>query len=310
VWIGAALLVGMGLSVLARRRWLRWPVWGAALALIWLPSRVDSQPIYNSYLREAFAYVNGHAAPGDVLILRDGTLFTAAGYYDARLPWIGLPPDKLTDVNRFLFVDEALDGLETLVDQNHARRVWVVAWQGHIMDPQNLAEGLLEAIGDPQPLPGAFGFGDVPVSLYALRDPPHALRERIDSLQPVVQTPPDGPIYLGGYVLNRSPVPHGGAVLIHTWWQRGASVMPGMRVSARLYTPDGAFYAQLDQPPVAASFGQENWRVGSAVLSRFTLWVPPEMPSGPAEVRIVLYDADGSFEPITVVVAPFEIRDQ
>ncbi len=309
VWVGASLLIGVGLSALARCRWGRWPVWGAALLVMWLPAQADRQPVYNSYLREAFGYINRHAEPGDVLVLRDGTLFTAAGYYDAALPWIGLPDNKLTDVNQFLFFDEAITGLQVRVDQNHAQRVWVLAWQGHIMDPQNLVAGILESIGQPQPLPDSYGFGDVSVALYVLRESPQQLRETVSSLRPVVQTPPDGPIYLGGEVINTGPVPHGGIVLIHTWWLRGEALRPGVRVSVRLYDPGGAFYAQLDQPPVAASFGQEHWRPGSPILSRFVLWVPGDMPAGPAEVKLVLYDIGGTFEPITVPVDRFTVAD-
>jgi hypothetical protein len=308
-WIGLSLLIGMGLATLDWLRGLKWPVWAAALFVVWLPASAHFPPIYNSYLREAFGYVNGHAEPGDVLVLRDGTLFTAAGYYGAHIPWIGLPPDKLTNVNRFLFLDEAITDLERLVDQHTARRVWVIAWQGQIMDPQNLVAGVLEAIGDPQPLPDAFGFGDVSVSLYRRNVSPRSLYERVAALTPLVQAPPDGPVYLGGYLLTAGPVPHGGIVLIQTWWRRGAAVIPGVRVSVRLYDPDGRFYAQLDQPPVSASFGQELWQTDSPILSRFTLQVPQEMPSGPAEVKLVLYDIQGTFEPITVVVGDFEVKD-
>lgn len=309
VWIGAALLLGSGLSVLGRFRRGRWLVWVGALLVVWLPAHANLQPVYNSYLREAFGYINEYAEPGDVLVLRDGTLFTAAGYYDAVLPWAGLPGEKLTDVNRFLFFDEAITGLERLIERNHARRVWVVAWQGHIMDPQNLVQGILESIGDAQPLPGAYGFGDVTVSLYALHDSPGTVADVVGDLHPLAQVPPDGPIYLGGEVLTRRPVPHGGIVLVHTWWQRGAAVMPGMRASVRLYAPDGAFYAQHDQPPVAASFGQELWKPSSPIFSRFVLWVPETMPPGPADVRLVLYDMDGTFEPVTVPVGEFVVVD-
>jgi hypothetical protein len=85
--------------------------------------------------------------------------------------------------------------------------------------------------------------------------------------------------------------------------------MPGMRVSVRLYDASGSFYVQFDQPPVSPSFGQENWQPGSPILSRFMLWVPPTMPSGPAEVRLLIYDMEGTFEPITVPVDHVEIRD-
>jgi hypothetical protein len=305
VWIGAALAFGAGLAALDRWRWRRWPIWAAALLVVALPARVDTRPIYDSRLREAFAYINANAQPDDVLILRDGTLFTAAGYYGTDLPWIGLPPDQLTDVKRFLFFDEALDDLETLAQGRIVHRAWVVSWQGDIMDPQNLVAGIFEALDDPVPIP--LGFGDVSVSLYRLRQPPDTLRERVAQLGLPVQMPPDGPVYEGGYILNQGPMPRGGTVKLQTWWQRGTVVMPGLRVSVRLYDADGNDHTQIDQPPVSASFGQENWLPGSPILSRFTLLVPLDMPPGPAEVRLILYDAGGAFEPITVVVGRLDI---
>lgn len=306
-WLGAALLIGLGLAAVAPRRWLRWPVWIAALALVWLPARADLRPVYDSHLREAFAYINQNAQDGDVLVLRDGTLFTAAGYYSAAMPWIGLPPDKLTDVERTLFFDEAVTDLQALVARENARRAWVVAWQGHIMDPQDLVAGILEAVGDPQPI--GRPFGDVYVSLYDLHDAPRALAERVGAMRPSVQTPPDGPIYLGGYVVETAPTRRGGIVHVHTWWQRGDTVMPDMRVSVRLYDEEGTFYSQLDQPPVAPWFGQEHWQPGSPVLSRFTLWVPAEVPAGTVDVRMLLYDMGGSFEPIPVEIGSIEVLE-
>lgn len=309
VWIALALLLGGGLAALDRLKGWRVVLTLAVLALVWLPAQADLHPTYNSYLREAFAYINAHAQDGDVLVLRDGTLFTAAEYYDVAIPWIGLPPEKLTDVRHFLFVDRALDDLDTLIQTHEARRVWVFAWQGQIMDPQDLVNGVLEFIGDPQPLPGAFGFGDVSVTLYALRDDPAALRTYLDTRAPEVETPNGGPVYYGGRVLNAGPVPHGGFVLIHTWWQRGTVVMPEMRVSVRLYDRAGNFYAQIDQPPVSPSFGQENWPPDTLVLSRFLLWVPPEMPDGPAEVRFLIYHMRNRFDPISVPVGEIEVHD-
>ncbi len=301
-WLGAALIVGVGLAALRRARWLRWPVWAGALLVLWLPATASYPPTYNSYLCEAFAYVRQHAAPGDVLVLRDGTLFTAAGYYEAAVPWIGLPPDRLTDVNRFLFFDEAITALDALIGAHDAQRVWVLSWQGDIMDPQNLVGGMLEYLGEPEPLPGAFGFGDVSLACYRLLRDPADLRARVDALQPVMQAPPDGPLYLGGYVLGADVVPRGGMVRLHTWWQRGATVMPEVRASVRLYADDGHFYTQHDQPPAGSSFGQENWAAGEPVLGRYALIVPLDMPLGEAEVRLILYDMRGAFAPVEVVV--------
>ena len=308
-WPGAALIAGVGLAALKQARWPRWPVWAGALLVLWLPATASYPPTYNSYLREAFAYLRQHAEAGDVLVLRDGTLFTAAGYYDAAVPWIGLPPDKLTDVNRFLFFDEAVAALDALIDAHGAERVWVLAWQGEIMDPQNLVGGMLEYLGEPEPLPGAFGFGDVSLARYRLLRDPADLRTRVDALQAVVQAPPDGPLFLGGTVLGADSVPREGVVRLHTWWRRGESVMPDVRASVRLYADDGRLYAQADQPPAGPSFGQENWALGQPVLGRYALTVPPDMPPGPAEVRLILYDMQGAFAPIEVVVDRLTISE-
>jgi len=305
-WIGAALLIGLGLAALARLRWLRWPLWVAALLIIWLPASAHYPPIYDSQLREAFDYIRAHAQPGDALILRDGTLFTAAGYYDSAVPWIGLPPDKLTDVNRFLRFHEALDGVEGLINRYEAKRIWIVSWQGHIMDPEDLVTGVLEYIGDPQPIERPFG--DVYVSLYALHDRPRALYERVIDLQPVAQAPPHGPAYYGGYVLEQRPVPRGGVVRVQTWWKRGETIMPNLRISIRLYGSNGVMYLQQDQPPVAWSFGQEHWEPGIPILSRFSLPVPYEIPPGPVEVQLVLYDMKGAFDPFPIPVDTFEVE--
>lgn len=302
-------MIAIGIVSLERLRPVRWLAIAVVLTIVWLPARAELPFTYNSYLREAFDYINTHAQPGDVLILRDGTLFTAADYYNVQVPWIGLPPEKITNVKRFLFAEEALQYTDDLVRAHDAQRVWVLTWQGQIMDPQDIVSGILEVIGDPQPLSDAYGFGDVSLRLYRLHDTPELLRTQIKMLNPLVETPHGGPLYHGGYVLNDTPVAHGGIVLVHTWWERGPAVIPEVRVSVRLYDPDGNFYAQQDQPPVNPSFGQENWRPNELILSRFALWVPPEMPTGPAEVRLVIYHMRGVFEPIDVRVGTFEIRD-
>jgi len=316
MWLSASLLFGLGLGALIRFKWLRWPVWSAALLIVWLPSTANLHPIYNSYLREAFTYLDTHAQPGDVLVLRDGTLFAAAEYYQTKLPWIGLPAQKLTDVNHFLFFPEAEKQLAELISQHQAQRVWVVAWQGHIMDPQDLTDGILESIGQPEPLPDAFGFGDVSVLLYTLREnrPIGEFRQNVSEMQPVAQTPHDGPVYLGGYVLDKRPFHPGDVLVIHTWWQRGEAVLPNMRVSVRLYAPHAApneFYrgAVLDQPPVSATFGQENWAPDTPIFSRFVLWLPPDTPTGMMTLKMVLYDVPlpGTFEPVFVTIDEIEI---
>lgn len=307
-WLGAALLLGLGLDALRRLGVLSWPVRAAFLLVIALPATANLRPVYNSYLREAFATVEQQAAPGDVLILRDGTLFTAASYYKAAVPWIGLPPERITDVNRFLFLPEALDELTPFLGEQNARRAWVLSWQGHIMDPQNLVGGLLELIGTRERVDR--GFGDVSLALYTLHAAPGAAAERVQGLQPLAQVPGGGPVLLGGYLLNGDPVPRGAPLVIHTWWERGAQIVPGLRVSLRLYGADGEIYAQWDQPPVGPTFGQELWPEGVPLLSRFDqLAVPAGMPPGAAEIRVVIYDAGGAFEAFPVPLAALTIAE-
>lgn len=307
-WLGAALLLGLGLDALRRLKLVAWLVRAAFLLVIALPATANLHPIYNSYLREAFATIEQQAATGDVLILRDGTLFTAASYYDAAVPWIGLPPEPITDVNRFLFLPEALDALTPFLGEQNARRAWVLSWQGHIMDPQNLVGGVMELIGTREPV--APGFGDVSLALYTLHTSPRAIGERVRALELLAEVPGGGPVLLGGYLLTADPVPRGAPLLIHTWWQRGTQVVPGLRVSLRLYGADEEFYAQWDQPPVSPTFGQELWPDGVPLLSRFDqLAVPANMPPGPAEIRAVLYDIGGAFDPLTVTIAPLAVQE-
>ncbi|GIL09015.1 MAG: hypothetical protein BroJett033_5260 [Chloroflexota bacterium] len=307
-WLGAALLLGLGLDALRRLGPLSWLARAAFVGVIALPATANLHPLYNSYLREAFATIEQQAAPGDVLILRDGTLFTAASYYRATLPWLGLPPEPITDVNRFLFLPEVLDELAPFLGENNARRAWMLSWQGHIMDPQNLTAGLLELIGARQPV--ARGFGDVSLALYTLHAAPNAVSERVQALEPLAEAPGGGPTLLGGYLLNPDPIQRGAPLLIHTWWERGAQVVPGLRVSVRLYGADGQFYAQWDQPPVSPTFGQELWPPGVPVLSRFDqLAVPADMPPGPAEIRLMIYDTGGAFEPFSVTLAALAVQE-
>jgi len=309
LWVGAAVLLGVGWASIRQAQGLRWPVWIGILGLMWLPATARFQPIYNSYLREAFAYINSNAEEGDVLVLRDGTLFTAASYYGAALPWVGLPGDKLTDVEHPLMFSAAVMTLDQLVRAHDANRVWVLAWQGDVMDPQNLVAGILEEIGQPEPLTGAFGFGDVTITRYRLHDLPESLAHRVGALHEVAQVPPDGPVFLGGYVVGERAVAHGGTVLVHHWWRRGDTVIDDLRISARLYDAAGNFYAPVDGPPVPETLDQAHWVADQPVLGRVMLSIPTEMPIGPAEIRLVIYDMDGSFEPFSVAIDVVDIGE-
>ena len=74
VWLGVSLLIGLGLAALARLKFVRWPVWIAALVILWLPARAPLQPIYDSsFLRRSifrarppgmcWCCATGHSSP-------------------------------------------------------------------------------------------------------------------------------------------------------------------------------------------------------------------------------------------------------
>lgn len=304
-WLGAALLVGMGLSALKRLRWGRWPLWAAALALMWLPARADLRPSYDSRLREAFAYIRANAQPGDALILRDGSLFTAAGYYQVGLPWVGLPNVRLIDARRVLTIEETLTTLEGFLAQTQARRLWVVSWQAYIMDRTDVGLGALEYIGASQSVEDSFG--DVKVALYRLRDTPQALRARLAEGVPRLIAP-GGPAFLGGYINNRGPIHPRTKIILHTWWVRAEPTIADLRVSFRIYDAQGRFYAQVDQPPGGWLYRLEDWPNDVPVFTRAVLKVPEDLPLGEYTVGMVVYSASNAFNPISVCLAPFAVK--
>jgi hypothetical protein len=58
-------------------------------------------------LRGAFAYIEANAHPDDLLILRDGSIYTAAEYYQTPIDYVGFPDVPLLNVNHRLSLTEA-----------------------------------------------------------------------------------------------------------------------------------------------------------------------------------------------------------
>ncbi|MBC7315246.1 MAG: hypothetical protein H5T70_02340, partial [Chloroflexi bacterium] len=304
-WLGAALLIGLGLSTLERLRWGRWPLWAAALALIWLPAQANLKPSYDSRLREAFAYIRANAQPGDALVLRDGSLFTAAGYYQVGLPWVGLPDVKLIDTRHVLTVEEALDTLEAFLEATGAERLWVLSWQAYIMDRTDVGLGVLEYLGSSQSIEGSFG--DVKLALYRLRNTPQALRARLAEGIPRLIAP-GGPAFLGGYINNRGPIHPRTKVVLHTWWVRAEPTIPDLRVSFRVYDAEGHFYTQSDLPPGGWLYGLDEWPPNTPIFTRAVLRVPEDLPPGEYTIGMVVYNASNTFAPVFVCLTPFTVE--
>ncbi len=306
MWIGLVLIGALGAASLRlpRRfgavRWLP-PliVPGVMMAALWLSGSVSIG--HNSDFRGAFAYIRDHWAQGDLVVLRDGTLFTAAGFYDSPRPYLGLPNDPITDTRHVLYSDDAAAALRQQPDS--IRRVWLVAWQGDVMDPQAATADLLETLGSEQIIGAENSFGDVSLDLFGLTQPFSMLQA------PAVISPakatlplPDGLTLQSTQLLADLRAMPGSILTIHSAWVRRDSADNDLRVSIRLIGADGKTYSQIDQPPAGWLFLSDKWTVGRLVLGRYQIIVPDHMPMGAAKVQIVVYSSVSSFSAVTLDV--------
>jgi hypothetical protein len=298
-WIGFDLLAGLFVMTLARyRRAL------VVIALIiiatapWLIGERGHPP--DSDFKGAFAYLCTHGDPADVIALRDGTLFVAARYYGRRPPClterrtVDLPQALITDVDTALTLPETQATMADIAAWQPPS-VWVVSWQGDVMDPQGLAYALLDGAGEHTVV--ARMFGDVRLDRYERPRP--VTGDPLALGQPMNVTPvPGGPTLKALRLLAPDVARPGDVLVLQAWWQRGASLQPDLRASARITTLDGGWtYAQVDQPPAGWKYVDDRWQPGIPALGRYELAVGPDVPPGKVAVRYVLYDAAGRWPP-------------
>lgn len=270
------------------------------LAVPWLTGQTGHPP--ESDFGGAFAYIREHWQTGDLVLLRDGTLFPVADYYRSPTPYIGLPASDLTDATHILHAAEAVPVLAAQGDT--IRGVWIVSWQGNVMDPENVSAGLLETIGKRQPVRASFG--DVSLEHFALDRPLSALSVPPFSQKPLLSLP-GGPTLDSARLLNGDTISPGEALIAHTWWWRGAPVQIDTRVSIRLYGADGRTLGQIDQPPVGWFFFPDHWPERTLILGRYEMQLPPDAV-GPVTMKLVVYSADNSLTPSEVTIGTVQAR--
>lgn len=326
-----------------RHAWVMWPALAMVLAgglsriYDWLPLRVgkvavlmaviiglgvlshigaDLEDEYTGEFRTAFEILRREADPADILILQDGTLFTAAEYYDAPIPYIGIPRDKLTNVDHEVQFYEAMDSL-ALILTPQTRHIWVMAWQGSTMDPTMLAFALPEYLSDGQrrvwmgpTVPDVYG--ELMLVEYKLSEAKESLFDHIVGYPGILKVQPDGPSLLGFDVyLSFDERAHAEycSVMVHTWWWRGDADYPATMMGVALINQAETRIAQRDQPLAGYTFGQEKWTPFVPTLGRVELqYACNQLSSGEEyEVWLAVYDLKGEKVTQTYLLKEFVV---
>jgi hypothetical protein len=307
--LGFDLLVGLVVATVGNVRWVLAPVGLIAVVLApWLVAERGHPP--DSDFRAAFAYICTQGEPNDVIALRDGTLFVTAQYYGRRAPClteryiVHLPAAPMTNVEHALTLPEAQAAFAEVA----ARRppsVWVIAWQGDIMDPQALAYGLLDGTGRHTVI--ARMFGDVRLDRYEAPAP--LLTDPVALAQPVNVTPlANGPTLQAIHLIAPEIARTGERIVVQAWWRRGSIPQPDLRVSAQITTTDGGWtYAQVDQPPSGWKYFDDRWEPDLPALGRYELPIGSDVPVGRVAVRLVLYDSAGRWPSVILPVGEITI---
>jgi hypothetical protein len=295
-WIGIDVILALGISHLSRNA-----IFSGCIAMVimgapYLTGEIGHPP--DSDYRAAFAYIHDHKQLGDLLILRDGTLFPVASYYgfpgcETGQGCIGLPASQITDVTHILHVNEAAPILAAQPDSIHG--AWVVTWQGDVMEPENLIAGLLETVGTEQPI--AAQFGDVRLQYFTLDRPLALIHAPQPSTQPALPLP--GGLAIQSSDLIAAPVLHpGDPIVAHVWWSRSGDLPPhlnDLRVSIRLVDSDGKTIGQVDEPPSGFFYYPDHWPPDTLILGRYKMLVPQNKGSGKIDFRLKIYGTiDGS----------------
>lgn len=303
LWIGVALLVGIAMQYWVKN-WKNPLVHVAAIGAIaflivrW-PEKLPET--YPSHLNSAFAYIEENANPNDFLILRDGSLYTAAEYYHTPLDYLGFPNVVILNVNHHLQFVEAQNLLEAELPPD-TENVWIVSWAGEIMDPQELTYGLMEYIGG---LPKeTIYFGDVHVSRYEIQRSIADMPEHMIDLPGLLKIGDDGPSLLGVDLIYEATYPNC-PVIFHAWWWRGERDYPNARISYRLLAPDETILVQYDFELSGQIYPQKKWLPFVPTLGRADLRIPLGVEKVTATV--VVYDLKNEQPPQHATIGEIEV---
>lgn len=267
-----ALALGVGLGGLL------------SLALL-APSLTQLAQVYNGpgYRKDdnraAFAYIEKHYQPGDVVVLMMNAWESMAYYTPGNLDWAPLQPggDRQAAANEL-----------NQIARGH-RRMWLVLWNPDWADPTFFVRQSVSSAYTRLPVGGIFTGLDL--QLYQI-DPSHRF---------AVQTVPDHPepvnfgnrLQLLGYDLKDDTVTAGQKGKITLYWK--AVGQPTQDYVASLRLSDGTFaWSQQDGRPAAVTYPTNYWRPDQVISADRDFDVPAGTPPGVYRLDLGVYPRGGA----------------
>ncbi len=106
-----------------------------------------------------------------------------------------------------------------------------------------------------------------------------------------------------GHDLGNLKWQRGERVVLTLYWRPTDAAPPprDYSVFVHLLSPDGTLLTAFDAPPAGGTYPTRFWRPGESILDYRALRIPPDLPTGPAILRIGIYDPlSGERLPVTV----------
>jgi mannosyltransferase len=282
---GATWLVG-------RRRW-GWAALGLLGAVCLAGSLFSLRNYYSvpkysrtAGWRQVAAHLDAYAGSNDVLIQNypDPAL---TYYYRGGLPHRlvpshddGLPEDTM----------RALEGLASRYDH-----LWFLPYPSPDWDATGMAGQWLETNADRVE---DVRLGNIQMQAYL------PLRVSLAQMSPVEARLGEA-ILLRGYRLTGRPQP-GGTLALTLYWEALAPPDGDYTVFAHLVGAADAILGQDDHPPQEGASPTSTWVSGQVLADYYEIFIPPDVPSGPAWLMVGMYDPlSGNRLPVTGPSDPF-----
>lgn len=283
-----------GQASMARR--LLFPIghWSLVLGVICFTALSLANLYFNpAYFRDDYRGIAQYLAqlsrPGDAVLTNSPNQVEAFAYYHRADAPGAAPLFPLPDSRP---LDPARTAAQLTEIAGRFDRIFVLYWGDAQADPERFIESWLNAntfkAGDQW-------FGQVRLATYASARP---------ATEPA--TPADARfgehIRLLGYTLRAAGLAPGDIVQVTFFWRTDAPLAARYKVFVHLY-------ADVNAPPVAQQDGEPGgglaltttWAPGARVIDNHGVLIPPDLPSGPYQLLIGLYDlVSGARLPVTV----------